>query len=387
MSPEYQQFWQTLNNGESISDQFRRIAKGGAEIWIHGSYNPIRDAAGKVYKVVKFATDITEQKVAAHDLENAMNETQMVLQAVAKQDLYLQVNGDYHGRLGELKGAVNTTITSLRDIVMNIQHGAKEVASRAAEISEGNNTLSDRTLQQAGALEKTASSVEEMASSIQQNADNSRQANQLASDAREQAEDGGQVVKLAIEAMSGITASSNKISDIIGVIDEIAFQTNLLALNAAVEAARAGDAGRGFAVVAGEVRTLAGRSSDAAKEIKHLINTSVENVEQGSKLVDESGDALNDIVNSVQKVGDIIAEIAAACQQQSAGIQQINSAINSMDDAVQQNTALVEETSAASASLSDEASDMNDMVDTFNLCEVEVRQRRPRKPPQGINNA
>ncbi|MDX8389942.1 MAG: methyl-accepting chemotaxis protein [Mariprofundaceae bacterium] len=302
--------------------------------------------------------------------EQAINDTIKGLDALESGDLTYRITNDYEGAFDAIKQANNNTADKLADIMGGIVSASEEVATGSKEIMDGNNTLSDRTQQQAAALEQTAASIEEMTSTVQQNADNARQANQLAVSARGQAEDGGKIVSNAVEAMSGITASSNKINDIISVIDEIAFQTNLLALNAAVEAARAGDAGRGFAVVAGEVRTLAGRSADAAKEIKGLISTSVENVEAGSKLVDESGIALNEIMGSVQKVGDIIAEIAAASQEQASGIQQINDAITSMDSAVQQNAALVEETSAASSSLNDQASGMSEMVSAFDLGEA-----------------
>ncbi|MBL4760825.1 MAG: PAS domain-containing protein [Mariprofundaceae bacterium] len=366
-SSGYQKFWKDLNKGEFIADQFLRIGKGGKEVWIQASYNPIRDANGKIYKVVKFATDITEQKNAASELQRAMAEVQSVLKSLAKQDLCLEVEGDYQGELGELKKAVNDTVYSLRDIVLNIQQGSKEVSLGSSEIVEGNQTLSNRTQEQAAALEETAASLEEMTSTVQQNAENARQANSLAVDTCEQARNGGMVVNQAIEAMSSITKSSNKINDIISVIDEIAFQTNLLALNAAVEAARAGEQGLGFAVVAGEVRNLAQRSASAAKEIQALIRISVDNVQEGSDLVNQSGSALTDIVTSVQKVGDIISEISAAGKEQAVGIEQINHAITAMDTAVQQNSALVEETAAASASLDDQATEMSDMVAAFKL--------------------
>jgi len=251
--------------------------------------------------------------------------------------------------------------------MQNIRMIADDVSQGASEISGGNNTLSDRTQQQGAALEETAASIEEMTSTVQQNADNARQANQLAVKTREEAESGGLVAERAVQAMAGINKSSRKIADIITVIDEIAFQTNLLALNAAVEAARAGDAGRGFAVVAGEVRTLAGRSAEAAREIKGLINASLGSVDEGSKLVDESGEALQGIVQSVRKVSDIIAEMAAAGTEQAQGIEQINQAIASLDSTTQQNAALVEETAAASQRLESQATEMQQTVSHFKV--------------------
>jgi len=302
-----------------------------------------------------------------HTVEQGMDDIAGGLSALEAGDLTYRITNDYQGKFDELKQATNNTSNKLAGVMRNVAEAAEEVGIGSSEIAEGNNTLSSRTQEQAAALEETAASIEEITGTVQQTADNSRQANQLASDAREQAEKGGLVAEQAVKAMAEINTSSRKISDIIGVIDEIAFQTNLLALNAAVEAARAGEQGRGFAVVAGEVRTLAQRSAEAAKEIKTLINSSVESVDQGSKLVDESGAALNVIVDSVRKVGDVIAEIAAASVEETAGIDQINKAIAQLDSGTQQNTAMVEESSAASQRLNEQADDLRQQVSIFKL--------------------
>lgn len=298
-----------------------------------------------------------------------INDTTAVVQALAQGDLTKTIANDYQGQFGVLKEAVNGSITNLDQMVSQIREGASNISSAAAEISQGNADLSQRTEEQASSLEETASSMEELTSTVKQNAENARQANQLAAGARTQAEKGGEVVQSAITAMGQINSASKKIADIIGVIDEIAFQTNLLALNAAVEAARAGEQGRGFAVVAAEVRNLAQRSAGAAKEIKSLIKDSVEKVEDGSRLVNESGKTLGEIVLAVKKVSDIIAEIAAASQEQSAGIDQINKAILQMDEVTQQNAALVEEAAAASESLDEQAKGLDQLMAYFTVAE------------------
>ncbi|MDX8389269.1 MAG: methyl-accepting chemotaxis protein [Mariprofundaceae bacterium] len=300
-------------------------------------------------------------------VEHVVDDTVSVFGALADGKLTVTIDRDYRGSFDELKTNANDSVSRLQELIGNVSEIAGDVSSGATEVADGSLSLSDRTQQQAAALEQTAASIEEMTSTVEHNTDNARQANELAANTRMQAEQGGVVVAKAINAMGDITSSSKKISDIIGVIDEIAFQTNLLALNAAVEAARAGDAGRGFAVVAGEVRTLAGRSADAAKEIKGLINASVSSVEGGSKLVTESGEALNGIVESVRKVSNVIAEIASASEEQSSGISQINQAITAMDSTTQQNAALVEETSAAGKQLDDRASELIEMVNAFDV--------------------
>ena len=296
---------------------------------------------------------------------NVIDDTIHVMSAVTEGNLSRKIETQYQGSYSRLKSDVNSTIEKLREVTGEITSSSQLVLNGSHEIAQGNSDLSQRTEEQAASLEQTASGMEEMTSTVKQNADNARQANQLAADAREQAEAGGEVVENAVTAMSEITDSSNKIAAIIGVIDEIAFQTNLLALNAAVEAARAGEQGRGFAVVASEVRNLAGRSATAAKEIKDLIEDSVKRVNEGSALVDDSGKTLSEIVTSVKKVSDIISEIASASQEQSEGIEQVNTAIAQMDEMTQQNAALVEQAAAASESMSEQARGLNELIGFF----------------------
>ena len=289
------------------------------------------------------------------------------LQALERGDLTYRIRNEYQGMFDAAKQANNNAADQMASVMEHVRMTAQEVGLGADEIAEGNNTLSYRTQEQAAALEETAASIEEITGTVQQTADNSRQANQLAAAAREQAEKGGVIATQTVAAMAEVSTNSKKISDIIGVIDEIAFQTNLLALNAAVEAARAGEQGKGFAVVAGEVRTLAQRSAGAAKEIKELINQSVESVESGSHLVNESGEALQSIIGAVSKVGDIIAEIASASTEQTIGVEQINQAIAQLDANTQQNTGMVEESAAASQRLNDQAGELCQQIAQFEL--------------------
>ncbi len=296
-----------------------------------------------------------------------LRETMRIVQSMSENDLTQLMDGEYKGEYAVLQEAINGSIATLQSTVSEIRRSSKNISTASSEIAQGNTDLSQRTEEQAASLQETASSMEQLTSTVKQNADNAREANTLAATTRQQAEKGGEVVNHAIEAMAEINDSSRKISDIIGVIDEIAFQTNLLALNAAVEAARAGEQGRGFAVVASEVRNLAQRSAAAAKEIKTLIKDSVSKVEDGTRLVDESGNTLQEIVTMVKKVSNIIAEIAAASQEQSQGIEQVNKAVTHMDEATQQNAALVEEAAAASESLDEQCHSLDQMVRVFKL--------------------
>jgi methyl-accepting chemotaxis protein len=287
--------------------------------------------------------------------------------AVAQGDLGHAIQARGKDEVAQLLDALARMQDALRKVVSRVRHGSESVASASAQIASGNSDLSARTESQASALEETAASMEELGSTVKQNADNARQANQLAQSASTVAIKGGEVVAQVVDTMKGINDSSRKINDIISVIDGIAFQTNILALNAAVEAARAGEQGRGFAVVASEVRSLAGRSAEAAKEIKTLITDSVSRVEQGTALVDQAGTTMTEVVGSIRRVTDIMGEISAASSEQSAGVGQIGEAVTQMDHATQQNAALVEEMAAAAASLRAQAQDLVQTVAVFKL--------------------
>ena len=286
---------------------------------------------------------------------------------IASGDLTQKIVVSGRDETSQLLTAMQKMQQALSSLVSSVRQGAEGVATASAQIAQGNQDLSSRTEQQASALEQTSASMEEMGSTAQQNADNARAASQLAASASSVAVQGGEVVGQVVSTMREIQHSSQKISDIIGVIDGIAFQTNILALNAAVEAARAGEQGRGFAVVAGEVRTLAQRSAAAAKEIKQLINASVERVEQGTTLVDRAGSTMQEVVQSIQRVTDIVGEISSASQEQNAGVNQVAEAVTSMDQTTQQNAALVEESASAAASLQQQADQLLKSVSVFRV--------------------
>jgi methyl-accepting chemotaxis protein len=311
--------------------------------------------------LLSVAAAIVISRSIVRPLEQAVN----VARTVAAGDLTSVIDVTSKDETGQLMLALREMNTSLQAIIGEVRTGSDTIASASSEIASGNLELSSRTEQQASSLEETASSMEEMTSTVKQNADNARQANVLAASASDVARKGGVVVSQVVETMGAINDSSRKIVDIISVIDSIAFQTNILALNAAVEAARAGEQGRGFAVVASEVRNLAQRSASAAKEIKTLIDDSVQQVTRGSKLVNDAGSTMEEVVTSVQRVTDIMAEISSASREQEAGIEQINMAITEMDSVTQQNAALVEEAAAAAGSLEEQSTALAQLVSRF----------------------
>ncbi len=390
---------------ESLQDTFRsRIKVGGRSFDLVA--NPVIDDENNRLGTVVEWQDITEQLRAENEIEelianatvgqldvrldtegyadftrtvaNGVNslldavveplrDIKHVLSALSEGDLTQKMQGQYQGEFAELNNSLTTSLGRLENMVNEIRRAGSSIAVGASEIATGNTTLSERTESQAASLEETAASMEQMTSTVKQNADNAQQASRLAEEARTLAEQGGDISTRVVASMGAISASSNKIAEIISVIDEIAFQTNLLALNAAVEAARAGEQGRGFAVVASEVRNLAQRSAGAAKEIKELIGDSVNKVDEGARYVDESGEALKRIMESINQVSDIISQIAKAGIEQAQGIDQVNTAVSSMDAGTQQNAALVEEVAAASASMEEQASQLQRLVNAFRV--------------------
>ena len=382
-SPAYAKFWQDLKAGIPQTGRYMRIAKSGREVWLQASYGPVKDEMGRVTRILKIATDISGQVAASKALRVAVHEIQEVVAAAQASDLTRQVPmAGKSGEVADLCSGVNALIGNLAGVVGTIRGSTAAINTAASEIAAGNTDLSQRTEEQASSLQQTAASMEELTSTVKQNAENARQANQLADTASQIAVKGGGAVGEVVGTMEAITASSKKIVDIISVIDGIAFQTNILALNAAVEAARAGEQGRGFAVVATEVRNLAQRSANAAKEIKTLIGDSVDKVEAGSRQVATAGSTMEEIVRAVKRVTDIMAEIAAASQEQSSGIEQVNLAVAQMDKVTQQNAALVEQAAAAAESMKEQAHRMAGVVEGFktSVADKPGRAAPPAKP-------
>ncbi|MEF2242218.1 methyl-accepting chemotaxis protein [Xanthomonas arboricola] len=344
----------------SINGEIKRLASAAAA----GDFSARGDETAFEHDFRQIVVDLNHLMSSS---DQSLGAVSQVLQAIASGDLTTRMHGDFAGVFARMRDDANTTVDRLTDIVGRIQHSSSEIDTAAGEIAAGNQDLSRRTEQQAASLEETAASMEELTSTVRQNAEHARQANELARNAAGVASKGGEVVSQVVGTMSGIETSSKKIAEIISVIDGIAFQTNILALNAAVEAARAGEQGRGFAVVASEVRTLAQRSSAAAKEIKELIDASVGKVAEGSVLVHKAGTTMTEIVASVNRVTDIMGEITAASSEQSAGIEQVNQTVIQMDETTQQNAALVEEAMAAARAMEKQSSTLTQLVSLFQL--------------------
>ncbi len=380
-SSEYQEFWARLKRGEFVSGEFCRIGKGGREVWIQASYNPIFDLNGEPCKVVKYATDISTTKELERQMNNAqekivldaqeqerkVGELLAIVNSVASGNLNVAMPDLGEDSIGLVAAGFDKAIQAIRTTLTQVRRVAGDVATNSQTLAAASEEIASGAQEQASSLEETAASLEQITSAVKQNTDNSVQAQQLSSGSREVAEAGGSVVGEAVDAMTAINKSTGKAADIITTIDEIAFQTNLLALNAAVEAARAGEQGRGFAVVASEVRNLAQRSAGAAKEIKQLLQESFSAVETGSDLVNKSGDTLQDIVTSVKRVADIVSEISAASTEQLSGIEQVNNAVSQMDRVTQTNASQTQQMSSTSQSLQTQSENLLQLVAEFQL--------------------
>lgn len=367
-SAEYAQFWKRLRGGEFIAEEFKRIGKGGREVWIQASYNPIFDPDGRVMKVVKFATDITGRV-------HAVTEIGAGLGNVAAGNLVCEIAEPFIPALDKLRLDFNNSVETLRSALQTVGNNASAIDGAAGEVSAAANDLAKRTEHQAASVEETAAALDQITTTVKNSAKRAEEAGTLVARTRSSAEKSGAVVQRAVATMGEIEQSSREIGSITDMMDEIAFQTNLLALNAGVEAARAGEAGKGFAVVAQEVRELAQRSASAAKQIKSLITKSDSEVKSGVALVGETGVALQTIIGDVQEISGHVLAIVEASREQSTALAEINTAVSTIDQGTQQNAAMVEETLAASVSLAGQAEQLKALLATFRL-ERESPHRR-----------
>ncbi|WP_245895279.1 methyl-accepting chemotaxis protein [Devosia submarina] len=365
-SPDYKAFWDNLRAGKPVAQEFHRIGKGGREVWIAASYNPVFSPCGGLTKIIKYATDITQRKQA----ERLVLRLEDGLSRLAGGDLGGHIEDDFGGQYEELRQAFNTTVEQLKTIVSGLQETSRSVKLATSEILSGANDLSERTTKQAATIEQTSAAMDQLAITVVENARKAEDASAKAGDVSRSAEEGGEVMRLANRAMEEITSSSAKISSIIGMIDDIAFQTNLLALNASVEAARAGEAGKGFAVVAVEVRRLAQSAAQASADVKTLIDQSAREVSGGSRLVSDAAAKLTAMLEAVRQNTTLLDGIANACRDQASSIEEVNVAVRVMDEMTQHNAALVEQINASIEQTEMQAGELDRIVDVFRVNEA-----------------
>ena len=372
---EYREFWERLGRGEYEAAEFRRIGKGGREVWIQATYNPIFDHAGRTIKVVKYATDVTARRQAVEVLGSS-------LARLAGGDLTVAIDTAFPGELDQLRTAFNNTAAQFGAIVAQLRQTSRALRLATSEILSGANDLAERTTRQGATVEETSAAMEQLSTTVADNAKRAEVANAKSSAVLTAAAQGGQVMREANDAMERISSSSGKISNIIGMIDDIAFQTNLLALNASVEAARAGDAGKGFAVVAVEVRRLAQSAAGASAEVKALIEQSANEVGSGSRLVSAAADKLASMLAAVEENSQLVRGIADATQEQASAIAQFGTAVRQIDEMTQHNAALVEQINASIEQTEGQAGELDRVVDRF-VIDAGMHEAAPRGSGRG----